>query len=108
MGIVFLILKCLGICDHEDQVTDIEEAPVSERDPLVQSGKTSPFNYGTSEEDDTESGMHNSSSEDLYDGKICVICYNKQRNCFFVPCGHCATCFECAKRYTQRYIYKKT
>lgn len=36
---------------------------------------------------------------DIYDGKICVICFDEQRNCFFVPCGHCATCYVCAHRY---------
>ncbi|KAK9097258.1 hypothetical protein Sjap_022755 [Stephania japonica] len=120
VGIVFCILKLLGTCDYdhrgeandrEDQTRVSERDPlmqpandredqmrVSERDPLMQPGKTSGFNYGTSEEDDGESGLHSISSEDLYDGKICAICYDKQRNCFFVPCGHCATCFECAKR----------
>jgi hypothetical protein len=52
--------------------------------------------YGTNEEDDEGSSC--SSSEDLYDAKLCVICYDDQRNCFFVPCGHCATCYDCAQR----------
>ncbi|KAJ6675895.1 hypothetical protein OIU85_011988 [Salix viminalis] len=43
-------------------------------------------------------GSSCSSSEDLYDAKLCVICYDDQRNCFFVPCGHCATCYDCAQR----------
>ncbi|XP_062074243.1 E3 ubiquitin-protein ligase APD2-like [Humulus lupulus] len=37
-------------------------------------------------------------SEELYDGKVCVICYDQSRNCFFVPCGHSATCYICAQR----------
>ncbi|KAK9163770.1 hypothetical protein Syun_004672 [Stephania yunnanensis] len=101
VGIVFCILKLLGTCDydHRGLVNDREDQTrVSERDPLMQPGKTSGLNYGTREDDDGESGLHSISSEDLYDGKICAICYDKQRNCFFVPCGHCATCFKCAKR----------
>ncbi|KAK4749422.1 hypothetical protein SAY87_026871 [Trapa incisa] len=52
---------------------------------------------GEGGDDDIESGS-SSSSEELYDGKICVICYDEERNCFFVPCGHCATCYCCAQR----------
>ncbi|GER30942.1 RING/U-box superfamily protein [Striga asiatica] len=53
--------------------------------------------YGTN--DNNESGSNScSSSQDLYDGKICVICYDDQRNCFFIPCGHCVTCHKCAHR----------
>ncbi|XP_051140312.1 E3 ubiquitin-protein ligase APD2-like isoform X2 [Andrographis paniculata] len=52
--------------------------------------------YGTSW-NDLESGS-TSSSEDLYDGKICVICYDEKRSCFFVPCGHCVACHTCANR----------
>ncbi|EEF37446.1 conserved hypothetical protein [Ricinus communis] len=63
------------------------------------------FSYGTcSNTDSEESGYCSSStsssnfSTELYDGKVCVICYDEERNCFFVPCGHCATCYVCARR----------
>ncbi|TYI89061.1 hypothetical protein E1A91_D03G027800v1 [Gossypium mustelinum] len=68
---------------------------VSETDRLWPE-KTEPMTYGTCE-DDVETGSC-SSGEDLYNARICVICYDEQRNCFFVPCGHCATCYECALR----------
>ncbi|XP_052188435.1 E3 ubiquitin-protein ligase APD2 isoform X2 [Diospyros lotus] len=91
---VLLILKLLGACDSEarEEVEAIQE--VTEADPLM---PDKPFQllYGTGE--DEESGS-SSCSEDLYDGKICVICYEEPRNCFFVPCGHCATCHSCAQR----------
>ncbi|PSS19725.1 E3 ubiquitin-protein ligase LUL3 [Actinidia chinensis var. chinensis] len=93
--IIFLILKYLGACDGDtrEEITVVRQ--VTESDPLV---PEKPFRlpYGTGEEDvESESS---SSSEDLYDGKICVICYEEPRNCFFVPCGHCATCYTCAQR----------
>ncbi|XP_043712530.1 E3 ubiquitin-protein ligase APD1-like isoform X2 [Telopea speciosissima] len=93
---ICLILKYLGACDGEEYVNStVEEVPVTETNPLLQE-KRIQIDYGTSDEDpDSRAG---SSSEDLYDGKICVICYDEQRNCFFVPCGHCATCYECAQR----------
>lgn len=57
--------------------------------------------YGTISGKDTEKGDIRStiSCDDLYDGKLCVICYDEQRDSFFIPCGHCATCNICAKRY---------
>ncbi|XP_044509868.1 E3 ubiquitin-protein ligase APD2-like isoform X2 [Mangifera indica] len=94
--IIFLVLKYLGACDGEDSLVDSATREVSETDPIIPE-KTVQHTYGTNEEDD-DSGSSSSSSEDLYDAKLCVICYDDQRNCFFVPCGHCATCYNCAQR----------
>ncbi|KAH7846499.1 hypothetical protein Vadar_014689 [Vaccinium darrowii] len=94
---VFLVLKYLGACDSDRTREEETHAHrVTEADPLI---PVKPFRlpYGTGDEEDLESGS-SSSSEDLYDGKICVICYEEPRNCFFVPCGHCATCYSCAQR----------
>lgn len=30
--------------------------------------------------------------------RLCVICFNASRDCFFLPCGHCAACFTCGTR----------
>lgn len=94
--IVALILKFLEECDWNRAEGDTEERETS---PL-QPAKAVSATYGTCQED-LESGncSSGSSEEDLYDGKICVICYDEPRNCFFVPCGHCATCYVCAQRY---------
>ncbi|MQL83864.1 hypothetical protein Taro_016367 [Colocasia esculenta] len=32
---------------------------------------------------------------------LCAICCNAPRDCFFLPCGHCATCFTCGTRVTE-------
>ncbi|OMO70636.1 Zinc finger, RING/FYVE/PHD-type [Corchorus olitorius] len=103
--IVFLVLKYLGACESETPVVDTytQEIPwrSTETDPILPE-KQVHLTYGTTagEEDDAETGSSSSSSsEDLYDAKLCVICYDDQRNCFFVPCGHCATCYDCAQRY---------
>ncbi|XP_043710829.1 E3 ubiquitin-protein ligase APD1-like isoform X2 [Telopea speciosissima] len=95
--ILWLILKYLGVWAGEGDRTE-EEVPVTERIPLLQE-KRIQIDYGTSEEDPDSRIC--SSSEDLYDGKICAICYDEQRNCFFVPCGHCATCYACAQRIVE-------
>ncbi|OMO84314.1 Lipopolysaccharide-modifying protein [Corchorus capsularis] len=30
--------------------------------------------------------------------RLCVVCFDEPRDCFFLPCGHCATCFTCGTR----------
>ncbi|KAF5736078.1 hypothetical protein HS088_TW14G00212 [Tripterygium wilfordii] len=94
---IFVILKYLGACDGETTAMDAPVSAISETDPIMPAEKPFPFRYGTNEEGE-ESSSSNSSSEDLYDAKLCAICYDEQRNCFFVPCGHCATCYDCAQR----------
>lgn len=31
--------------------------------------------------------------------RLCAICFDAPRDCFFLPCGHHASCFECGTRY---------
>ncbi|KZV33123.1 hypothetical protein F511_03389 [Dorcoceras hygrometricum] len=31
--------------------------------------------------------------------RLCAICFDAPRDCFFIPCGHCMACFGCATRY---------
>ena len=106
-AVLLLIIKLLG--GFED--TSTEEFGPTETNPL-RPGKAEfvANNYGTiscegiekgncSSSSSSENNISTNSSEDLYDGKLCVICYDEQRDCFFVPCGHCATCYVCAQRY---------
>ncbi|KAI8523571.1 hypothetical protein RHMOL_Rhmol13G0084500 [Rhododendron molle] len=30
--------------------------------------------------------------------RLCVMCFDAPRDCFFLPCGHCAACFACGTR----------
>ncbi|KAJ8567312.1 hypothetical protein K7X08_019520 [Anisodus acutangulus] len=95
-----LLIKLLGVCDGEMARND--GTIRRETDRLVSKPGAS-FTYGTCDEDDLESGNYSrsSSSEDLYDENICIICYDEKRNCFFIPCDHFATCHSCAKRITE-------
>eukprot|EP01018_Ginkgo_biloba_P014782 Gb_23472 [translate_table: standard] len=95
--LVYFILKYLGHMDHSPPPPP-QEVVQSERSPLLHSKESTSESstYGTIKQD-SESGLL-SSTEDLYDGKICVICYDELRNCFFIPCGHCATCYTCGQR----------
>uniref|UniRef100_A0A7C9EXS0 RING-type domain-containing protein n=1 Tax=Opuntia streptacantha TaxID=393608 RepID=A0A7C9EXS0_OPUST len=33
--------------------------------------------------------------------QLCVICYDAPKDCFFIPCGHCASCFDCGVRVAE-------
>ncbi|XP_068654881.1 E3 ubiquitin-protein ligase APD2-like isoform X2 [Aristolochia californica] len=77
---------------EEEAERDIE----SETNRLMPE-KVAPCSYGTME-DHSNSSLCCDSPMNLYDGKMCVICYDGQRNCFFIPCGHCATCYTCAQK----------
>ncbi|CAK8569468.1 unnamed protein product [Lathyrus sativus] len=104
MVVIFLILRCLGPGDGGDNYNVVGEQEVTETEPLV-SAQTNIVTYGTNKlqekkdsDSESESDALSSSSEELYNEKLCIICYDEQRNCFFVPCGHCATCYNCAQR----------
>lgn len=100
---LLLALKYLGACDDQETESPVENQyvaaqEVNETQSLL-CQKPIHRNYGsTDREEEEDSGGSSSSSEDLYDAKLCVVCYDEQRNCFFVPCGHCATCYNCAQR----------
>ncbi|KAK1563246.1 hypothetical protein Q3G72_024723 [Acer saccharum] len=33
--------------------------------------------------------------------RLCAICFDAPRDCFFLPCGHCVACFECGTRIAE-------
>ncbi|XP_009796832.1 E3 ubiquitin-protein ligase APD2 isoform X1 [Nicotiana sylvestris] len=33
--------------------------------------------------------------------RLCAICFDAPRDCFFLPCGHYASCFECGTRIAE-------
>ncbi|CAN4079737.1 unnamed protein product [Withania somnifera] len=99
--VAMLLIKLLGVFDGE--ITRNDDTIRRETNRLI-SKEGASLSYGTCDEDDLESGNYcsrTSSSEDLYDENICIVCYDEKRNCFFIPCGHCATCYSCAKRITE-------
>ncbi|WVZ17982.1 hypothetical protein V8G54_005304 [Vigna mungo] len=114
--VVYLILKILGVYDDAEQHSQVTidvtyrtnnlVATHAETEPLMRVEENR-MSYGTNAKDDKQnSGAYSSSSsEELYDEKLCCICYDEQRNSFFVPCGHCATCYDCAQRYSLLNIF---
>ncbi|ESQ52477.1 hypothetical protein EUTSA_v10016735mg [Eutrema salsugineum] len=33
--------------------------------------------------------------------RLCAICLDSQRDCFFLPCGHCVSCYQCGTMIAQ-------
>lgn len=103
--IVSMILKQIGACNCEQPAPEhavAETAPAAETEPILQRKEMGCSAYGSTDEEKESSVRF--SSQDLYDGKICVICYDQRRDCFFTPCGHCVTCCSCALRYNKLYV----
>ncbi|KAL4606228.1 hypothetical protein ACB092_09G086400 [Castanea dentata] len=88
----------------------------SERAPLLSYKDDDLSSWGSSydsvshDEDDIEDFLALASLEgkSLGDGensnntrRLCAICFDAPRDCFFLPCGHCVACFECATRIAE-------
>ncbi|GAV75487.1 zf-C3HC4_3 domain-containing protein [Cephalotus follicularis] len=88
----------------------------SERAPLLSYKDDDLSSWGSSydsvsnEEDDLEEFLAAGSFEgkSVRDGeksnntrRLCAICFDAPRDCFFLPCGHCVACFECGTRIAE-------
>ncbi|XP_021845128.1 E3 ubiquitin-protein ligase APD2 isoform X2 [Spinacia oleracea] len=73
----------------------------SERAPLLSQKDDELSSLGSS----YDSGSQNDeeTQEDMEEGcrRLCVICFDAPKDCFFIPCGHCATCFTCGIRIAE-------
>lgn len=84
-----------------------ESAPLlSHKDDDLSSWGSS-YDSGSHDEQDLEEWLPATSLEatPLNEGEINsnprhlrVICCDASRDCFFLPCGHCAACFTCGTR----------
>ncbi|KAI3835894.1 hypothetical protein MKX03_035160 [Papaver bracteatum] len=64
-------------CSHDDE--DLEDSKI----------------VGSLEGNSSKDGENRNSQ------RLCVICFDAPRDCFFLPCGHCATCFTCGTRIAE-------
>lgn len=44
---------------------------------------------------DLEEFMGNDGEASNRSRRLCAICFNAPRDCFFLPCGHSVSCYEC-------------
>lgn len=79
----------------------------SESNPLLSHKDDNISSWGSSDasvsenEEDTQAGVEQGGKQvkdDEYSRRICAICFDAPKDCFFIPCGHCVACFGCATR----------
>uniref|UniRef100_A0ACD5ZR75 Uncharacterized protein n=3 Tax=Avena sativa TaxID=4498 RepID=A0ACD5ZR75_AVESA len=105
IGVIVAVFYCYlkQLAEHSDAEDETavqgQAAAHSETSPILPS-KEVVFSYGATEEQ-PGSSMRCASTEDLHSEKVCKICYDAARSCFFVPCGHGFTCFTCARRIVE-------
>ncbi|XP_042945709.1 E3 ubiquitin-protein ligase APD1-like isoform X3 [Carya illinoinensis] len=88
----------------------------SERAPLLSYKDDDLSSWGSSydslshDEDDIEDflALGAPGGKSLGDGensnntrRLCAICFDAPRDCFFLPCGHCVACFACGTRIAE-------
>jgi len=81
----------------EEETLEQSESNIPEEEPIAQA-KPKPQNElpVRSESDPTELLRENTR---LREERLCRICYDREANIVFVPCGHLATCGNCASAF---------
>ncbi|PKI49882.1 hypothetical protein CRG98_029720 [Punica granatum] len=117
-----LILLAFRFCNtcqtsrEDDTGFQTERIETEQRTPLIPNKDDDLSSWGSSydsvshDEEDLEEKFVASSIS--FEGKtsaegencnnprgLCAICFDSPRDCFFLPCGHCAACFDCGSRY---------
>ena len=95
-------------CNNEDGIRVQHPEFRPERAPLLsykdddQSSWGSSYDSASNDEGELEDLMTAGSldGESNNTRRLCAICFDAPRDCFFLPCGHCAACFDCATRYS--------
>ncbi|KAL6861717.1 hypothetical protein ACP4OV_017417 [Aristida adscensionis] len=98
LGILVAVFYC--VLQQFPDCAGTEHRPIRDQDIIrretepILPGKEVIFSYGATEEQPESSVC---SAEDLHSEEMCRICYDAPRSCFFIPCGHCVSCFTCAR-----------
>ncbi|GFZ02179.1 RING/U-box superfamily protein [Actinidia rufa] len=103
-------------CNREEGTRYQFGGTISERAPLLSQKDDDLLSWGSSydsvsqDDEDLEDGLPVSSLEGKpsKDGeynnnirRLCAICFDAPRDCFFLPCGHCVACFACGTRIAE-------
>ncbi|KAM7526484.1 hypothetical protein LguiA_016386 [Lonicera macranthoides] len=114
-GMTFVILLAFHFfknfrCTREDRVQ--YGGMESQRALLLSQKDDDVLSWGSSYDslsqgdEDPEDGLVD--GKQLKDGeynnntrRLCAICFDAPRDCFFLPCGHCVACFACGTRIAE-------
>ncbi|KAG8377025.1 hypothetical protein BUALT_Bualt09G0125200 [Buddleja alternifolia] len=109
-ALVFLINYILNHFRHTEQDTRRDQLGDigSERNPLLShkddnfSSQGSSYASLSGDEEHVEGAQEGKPiKDDEYSQRLCAICFDAPKDCFFLPCGHCVTCFGCATRIVE-------
>ncbi|KAL9361947.1 hypothetical protein Peur_044732 [Populus x canadensis] len=119
-GMTVLILAAFNFlnmfqCIREDGTRILFGEVEAERAPLLSCKDDDLSSWGSSydsvsnDEKDVEdflaAGSLEGKSGDGENGnntrRLCAICFDAPRECFFLPCGHCVACFACGTRIAE-------
>ncbi|XP_019460162.1 PREDICTED: uncharacterized protein LOC109359922 [Lupinus angustifolius] len=108
VGVTLLMFWCFNFLSkfryaHEDRGVRYEE-PAPQRDHLLSSSGSSydSMSQGDEDLDFTIDGMSLGDDEASNNSRrLCAICFDAPRECFFLPCGHCVACFACGTRIAE-------
>ncbi|XP_071724254.1 E3 ubiquitin-protein ligase APD2-like [Rutidosis leptorrhynchoides] len=106
-AIILLVLLLCNIYQNRRQQQGSGGVETETGAPLLTSQKDddlsswgSSHEYNSQDEDDllpsSKHGDHQANDDNLR--RLCAICWDAPRECFFLPCGHCVACFTCATR----------
>ncbi|KAM7260140.1 hypothetical protein ACFE04_015881 [Oxalis oulophora] len=103
-ALVLLGLLLCNMCQrNREQATGGGETGPS-RAPLLSHNKDDDLSsWGssheyTSHDEDDHPHLSKEGDKDENSRRLCAICWDAPRECFFLPCGHCAACFACGTR----------
>ncbi|KAL9238691.1 hypothetical protein vseg_013081 [Gypsophila vaccaria] len=118
-ALILAMFRCCEKAQHElSYNTDNQRREsATEREPLISrksnesSSVCSSCESITNEEDDLEEnnvkqqGLNGNFTKDEGSKskkfRLCAICFDAPKDCFFVPCGHSAACFSCGSRIAE-------
>ncbi|XP_074341248.1 E3 ubiquitin-protein ligase APD1-like isoform X2 [Apium graveolens] len=106
--LIFLVFRLRNCCRHVDNRPEAQYRRArSERAPLLspkdddQSSCTSSSDFVSQDDErvlDMLEGQSKDGGTDLSISRLCAICFDAPRDCFFLPCGHCVACLACGMR----------
>ncbi|XP_057536329.1 E3 ubiquitin-protein ligase APD2-like isoform X2 [Amaranthus tricolor] len=112
-AVVLVLFRCYSI---GSETRDQGNVTVTDREPLLSPKNNDHSNWGSSYDSipsEEDQGVEEKMiSKGSFEGKeaeihsqstrrLCAICFDSPRDCFFLPCGHCAACFSCGSRIAE-------
>lgn len=95
MLVAFQFWKRLGRYLAEDGSTSSQRARLLENKDDDGSSMGSSTESFAADDNDLEGFMGNEGDSNR---RLCAICFDAPRDCFFLPCGHCVSCYQCGTK----------